>query len=156
MDINFDKLAIAIIDEFESDREYSGRDEIVKGMEYVLNKYTSEHDREIIDQMLMTFTGWTLQTLLEKAEEVSDEEIEARAFRVISQNSKSTNKSIDKDGLLDYIKEEFPGVIDTHWNWDVLENIIDYATSKYNGEELIKFLMNIIPEVTYEEYLMFM
>lgn len=27
MDINFDKLAIAIIDEFESDREYSGRDE---------------------------------------------------------------------------------------------------------------------------------
>ena len=43
-----------------------------------------------------------------------------------------------------------------HWNWDVLENIIDYATSKYNGEELIKFLMNIIPEVTYEEYLMFM
>lgn len=49
---------------------------IVKGMEYVLNKYTSEHDREIIDQMLMTFTGWTLQTLLEKAEEVSDEEIE--------------------------------------------------------------------------------
>lgn len=81
---------------------------------------------------------------------------EARAFRVISQNSKSTNKSIDKDGLLDYIKEEFPGVIDTHWNWDVLENIIDYATSKYNGEELIKFLMNIIPEVTYEEYLMFM
>lgn len=27
-------------------------------------------------QMLMTFTGWTLQTLLEKAEEVSDEEIE--------------------------------------------------------------------------------
>ena len=76
MDINFDKLAIAIIDEFESDREYSGRDEIVKEMEYVLNKYTSEHDREIIDQMLMTFTGWTLQTLLEKAEEVSDEEIE--------------------------------------------------------------------------------
>lgn len=52
MDINFDKLAIAIIDEFESDREYSGRDEIVKGMEYVLNKYTSEHDREIIDQAL--------------------------------------------------------------------------------------------------------
>ena len=76
MDINFDKLAIVIIDEFESDRECSGRDEIVKGMEYVLNKYTSEHDRDIIDQMLMTVTGWTLQTLLEKAEEVSDEEIE--------------------------------------------------------------------------------
>lgn len=76
MNINFDKLAIAIIDEFESDRESSGRNEIVKGMKYVLNKYTSGHDREIIDQMLMTFTGWTLQILLEKAKEVSDEEIE--------------------------------------------------------------------------------
>ena len=60
----------------KSDRECSGRSEIVKGMKYVLDKYTSEHDREIIDQMLMTFTGWTLQILLKKAEEVSDEEIE--------------------------------------------------------------------------------
>ena len=76
MDINFDKLAIVIIDEFESDRECSGRDEIVKGMKYVLNKYTSGHDREIIDQMFMTFTGWTPQTLLGKANKVSDEEIE--------------------------------------------------------------------------------
>lgn len=45
-------------------------------MKYVLNKYTSGHDREIIDQMFMTFTGWTLQTLLGKANKVSDEEIE--------------------------------------------------------------------------------
>lgn len=75
MDINFDKLAIAIIDEFESDRECSGRDEIVKRMEYVLDKYTSEHDREIIDQMLMTFTGWRLSMLLDKAKDISDDEI---------------------------------------------------------------------------------
>lgn len=75
MDINFDKLAIAINDEFESDRECSGRDEIVKGMEYVLDKYTSEHDREIIDQMLMTFTGWRLSMLLDKAKDISDDEI---------------------------------------------------------------------------------
>ena len=65
-----------LLTSFESDRECSGRDEIVKGMKYVLNKYTSGHDREIIDQMLMTFTGWTLQTLLGKANKVSDEEIE--------------------------------------------------------------------------------
>ena len=75
MDINFDKLAIVIIDEFESDRECSGRDEIVKGMKYVLNKYTSGHDREIIDQMLMTFTGWTLQTLLGKAKKLKNYKI---------------------------------------------------------------------------------
>lgn len=51
---------------------------------------------------------------------------------------------------------KFPGVIDTHWNWDLLENILDYAISKYDGQELIRFLMNIIPEVTYEEYMAFL
>ena len=76
MDINYEKLAITIVNEFESDRECSGRSEIVKGMEYVLNKYTSEHDREIIDEMLMTFTGWRLSTLLDKAKDIPDEEIE--------------------------------------------------------------------------------
>ena len=55
-----------------------------------------------------------------------------------------------------YVKQEFPGVIDTHWNWDLLENILDYATSKYDGQELIRFLMNIIPEVTHEEYMAFL
>ena len=63
---------------------------------------------------------------------------------------------MDKLGFLLYVKQEFPGVIDTHWNWDLLENILDYATSKYDGQELIRFLMNIIPEVTYEEYMAFL
>lgn len=63
---------------------------------------------------------------------------------------------MNKDELMAYIKEEFPGVIDTHWNWDLLENIIDYAISTFSGEEVMKFLMNIIPEVTYEEYMCFM
>lgn len=62
---------------------------------------------------------------------------------------------MDKDGFMSYIKEEFPGVIDTHWNWALLENIIDYATSLYDGRELIEFLMKFIPEVTYEEYIDF-
>lgn len=34
----------------------------------------------------------------------------------------------DKDGFMSWLKEEFPGVVDTHWNWDLVENIIDYAT----------------------------
>lgn len=71
--INYDKLAIAIINEWESEREESGRSELVKGMRYVLEKYESEHDREIINEMLMTFTGWNLNSLLEKAEQVSDD-----------------------------------------------------------------------------------
>lgn len=74
--INYDKLAVAIINEYESDREESGRKEIRKGMRYILEKYESEHDREIIDEMLMTFTGWNLDSLIKKAEKISDDEVE--------------------------------------------------------------------------------
>ena len=28
---------------------------------------------------------------------------------------------LNKEGLMEYIKTEFPGLIDTHWNWDLLE-----------------------------------
>ena len=76
MDINYEKLAIAIVNEWESDRECSGIKDIVKGMWYVLNKYTSKHDREVIDEMLMTLTGWRLSMLLDKAKDISDEEVE--------------------------------------------------------------------------------
>ena len=74
--IDYDKLALSIINEYESDRQESGRKELVKGMRYILSKYKSEHDREIIDQMLMTFTGWSLNTLLNKASEIPDCEID--------------------------------------------------------------------------------
>jgi len=63
---------------------------------------------------------------------------------------------MNKDALMSYIKEEFPKTIDNHWNWDLLNNIIDYAMNYYDGEELIKFLVNIIPEITYQECMYFM
>lgn len=62
--INFDKLAVSIIETYESDREESGRSELAKGMEYVLDKYKTDHDREIISEILMVFTGYSLDTLL--------------------------------------------------------------------------------------------
>lgn len=74
--INFEKLAVAIIDSSESDREESGRKEIVRGMKYVLKKYQAESERRVIDDMLTTFTGWSLESLLEQAEHVTDEELE--------------------------------------------------------------------------------
>lgn len=55
--IDFDQLACEIIDQYESDRLESGRAEIVSGMKYILEKYTDSHDRKIIDEMLMIFTG---------------------------------------------------------------------------------------------------
>lgn len=78
--IDYDKLAIAIINEWDSDREESGRKELVKGMVYILSKYQTEEERGIIDDMLMTFTGWTLRTLLKKAEAVSDDEVSDNEF----------------------------------------------------------------------------
>lgn len=74
--IDFDQLACEIIDQYESERLESGRKELVKGMEYVLSKYNDPHDREVIDEMLMTFTGWKLSTLVEKSktQEYDDED----------------------------------------------------------------------------------
>lgn len=71
--IDYAKLAIAIINEFESDREESGRWEIEKGMEHLLNKYTSKSEREIIDDVLLTLTGCNLETLLEESREIDKE-----------------------------------------------------------------------------------
>ena len=59
--IDYDALACVIIDAYESDRAESGRKEIVKGIKYTLQKYQTAHDREIIDDMLMNFTGYTLE-----------------------------------------------------------------------------------------------
>ena len=74
--IDYDQLACEIIDQYESDRLESGRKELVKGMKYVLSKYNDPHDREVIDEMLMTFTGWKLSTLVEKSktQEYDDED----------------------------------------------------------------------------------
>ena len=74
--VNYNKLALAIITEWDSDRIESGDKEIANGMFHILNKYTSEHDRELIDDMLMTFTGWKLDTLLQQAEQISDDAVE--------------------------------------------------------------------------------
>ena len=67
-EIDYEKLAMTIIDEYEKDRAESGTRKIEKGMRYVLEKYTSDHDRAIIDDMLMVFTGWELNTLIHHGE----------------------------------------------------------------------------------------
>lgn len=76
-EINYDKLAIAIINSFESDREESGRREIVKGMNYVVKKYKdSSNAMSIVDDVLITFTGWSLESLVELSTHVTDDEVD--------------------------------------------------------------------------------
>ena len=74
--MDYEKLAYAIITEWESDREESGRKELADGMRYLLTKYTSEYDLSIIGEVLMTLTGWTLSSLIQMAASVSDEHLE--------------------------------------------------------------------------------
>ena len=50
--------------------------EVEKGMRYILKKHTESHDREIIDDILMTFTGWCLESLIEKSKEIFDSEVD--------------------------------------------------------------------------------
>ncbi len=62
-------------------------------------------------------------------------------------------KGFDKDGFMTWLKDEFPGVIDTHWNYDLVENIIDYALEQKNtgDDELPIFLSSVLPEIEYTE-----
>lgn len=73
--IDYAKLAIVIINEFESDREESGRREIERGTRLLLSKYVSKNERKIIDDVFMTLTGWNLKSLLEKSIEIDDMEV---------------------------------------------------------------------------------
>lgn len=59
----------------------------------------------------------------------------------------------NKEGFMKWLKEEFPGVIDTHWNYDLVENIIDYAmeNKNTNDDELAIFLSSMLPEIEYIE-----
>ena len=74
-DINYDKLAIAIIEAYDSDRMESGRKELVRGMRYVLDKYQKEEELQVVDDMLIAFTGYKLDTLLNMAEQISDDAV---------------------------------------------------------------------------------
>lgn len=68
-DVDYAKLALAIIDAYESDRIESGASELEKGMRYILQKYHDQNSREIISEVLMSLTGWSLDTLQKIARE---------------------------------------------------------------------------------------
>lgn len=59
----------------------------------------------------------------------------------------------DKEGFMNWLREEFLGVIDAHWNYDLVENIIDYAVDQKNtsDDELVIFLLSMFSEIEYAE-----
>lgn len=63
----------------------------------------------------------------------------------------------DKEKCLQWIKEEFPGCLDNHFNYDLMENLIDWAMENKNvsKNQMINFLVDIVPEITMEEWQQF-
>ena len=55
--------------------------------------------------------------------------------------------------VIESIKDEFPGCIDSHWNWDFVENIIDSAVEHNNvsKDQLCYFVSDMLPEVEFLE-----
>lgn len=72
---DYGKLAVIIIDEFDKDKEESGRSEMEKSLPLLLDKYDNKHDLEVISDTLIALTGYSLKTLIERADHaVLDEE----------------------------------------------------------------------------------
>lgn len=58
----------------------------------------------------------------------------------------------NKDGFMSWLKEEFPGVLDSHWNYDLVENILDYALrDEVSKDQFVYFVSDILPEVEFLE-----
>lgn len=59
----------------------------------------------------------------------------------------------DTDGFMLWLKEEFPGCIDNHWSFNLVENIIGYCI-KHNPlgkDQLAYWISDMLPEVEFLE-----
>lgn len=63
-DIDYAKLALTIIKEFDEDKEETGRSEMERSLELLLDKYNNEHDLEVISDVLIAITGYSLKSLI--------------------------------------------------------------------------------------------
>lgn len=59
-----------------------------------------------------------------------------------------------KDGFMDWLMSEFVDVgLITHWTYDLVTNLIDYGlTVTETPNDFIGMMLNIVPEVTYDEW----
>lgn len=62
-------------------------------------------------------------------------------------------KGFNKGDFMEWLKEEFPGVLDTHWNYDLVENIIEYGFKHQiiSKDQFCYWLSDMLPEVEFLE-----
>lgn len=68
--MDFERFAVAIINEFESGLEEDGRSAIANSMRHIFTKYQQNNEREIISDVLIALTGYGTVSLLELSKEV--------------------------------------------------------------------------------------
>lgn len=71
-DIDYAKLALTIIKEFDEDKEETGRSEMERSLELLLDKYNNEHDLEVISDVLIAVTGYSLKSLITFSKEIEN------------------------------------------------------------------------------------
>lgn len=62
-------------------------------------------------------------------------------------------KGFDKEGFMEWLKKEFPGVVETRWNYDLVENIIDYGFKHetVSKDQLCYWISDMLPELEFLE-----
>lgn len=63
------------------------------------------------------------------------------------------DKGFNKDAFMNWLKEEFSGYLDNHWNYDLVENIINYALKheSIGKDQFCYFVADMLPEVEFLE-----
>ena len=69
-DIDYAKLAKIIIKEFDEDKEENGRSGMERSLELLLDKYDNEHDLEVVSDVLIAVTGYSLKSLITFSKEI--------------------------------------------------------------------------------------
>jgi len=60
--------------------------------------------------------------------------------------------SFNKYGFLDYMRDEFPTILNNHFTWDFFENVIDYLLSETKDKDcFVEKMEHIIPEINKQE-----
>lgn len=62
------------------------------------------------------------------------------------------------DEFMAWLHEEFPGCLDAHWNYDLVENIIEYGFKHemIAKDQLCHWISDMLPEVEFLDVARFM
>lgn len=135
---------------------YDGTDEgfIAAFIEYANYFDAEEHAEMWIKSRGKNGVPESIKDLLEDAEWQKNTFLEvAKTLNNINGKSEKKENEFDKDGFMHWLKEKFPEILNTHWNWELVERIIDYAIKYKNisKDQLSYFISDILPEVEFLE-----